>query len=360
MESKISVEGMRLDSHKLIYHPKEVGEWKDGNQIYPLNLEIGISGGCNHRCLFCVFEYMDYKPDFIDADTLLTNIEWLSKNGLKSILIAGTGEPLLHKDAVSIIQGIKSFGVDVALSTNGALLTKQTAKQILPLLSWIRFSVAAPTEATYNKIHRCPIGDFNKVMKNIENAVKIKKETGIDTTLGVQMLLIPENEKEIVLMAEKMKNIGVDYLSLKPFGQNPILEKRDKMDYDTVNSMYDELKQLESDSFRVQVRKNLIEQLEVKKPKYHECHMLDFSAVIDAKGNVVPCTALNDYEEFFYGNVYQQRFEDIWKSECRKNVKNRIASEMFAKLCSSDICKFKIHNNYLNELLNPHQHVNFI
>lgn len=360
MKNEISVEGMRLDSHKLIYHPKEVGEWKEGKQIVPLNLEIGISGGCNHRCLFCVFEYMNYKPDFIDTDTLLENIEWLSKNGLKSILIAGTGEPLLHKDVVYIIEKITSYGIDVALSTNGALFTENIARQLLPLLSWIRFSVAAPTEATYTKIHRCPEGDFCKVMSNIENAVRLKKELNAKITLGVQMLLIPENRKEIILMAEKMQKLDVDYLSLKPYGQNPILTEREKMDYTEVDGMYGQLKRLETERFKVQVRKNLIEQLEVKKPAFHECHMLDFSAVIDAKGNVVPCTALNDYEECFYGNLYQESFQKIWNSERRNCIKKRIATKLFEKICCSDICKFKVHNNYLNELLNPHPHVNFI
>ena len=60
----------RIDSHKLIFHPRRGNAWLAGDQIYPLYAEISPSGACNHRCTFCALDYMEYKPRFLDTMVL--------------------------------------------------------------------------------------------------------------------------------------------------------------------------------------------------------------------------------------------------------------------------------------------------
>ena len=67
-------EDIRMDSHKLIYHPERVAEWLSGQQIYPIEMEVGLSGTCNHRCIFCAVDYMEYKPNLLPKDILLPNL----------------------------------------------------------------------------------------------------------------------------------------------------------------------------------------------------------------------------------------------------------------------------------------------
>jgi len=67
----------------------------------------------------------------------------MAKVGVKAIMFGGEGEPLLHKDFVSIVEYTKKCGIDIALTTNGTLLDTTTAKRILPHLSWIKFSIDA-------------------------------------------------------------------------------------------------------------------------------------------------------------------------------------------------------------------------
>jgi MoaA/NifB/PqqE/SkfB family radical SAM enzyme len=117
-------ENIRMDSHKLIYHPETVGRWLKGENIYPIEIEISPSGACNHRCVFCAVDYLGYQPNFLDKDVVLRDISQMSKKGLKSVICSGEGEPLLNKDMPDIANGIKACGVDVAMSSNGALFTK--------------------------------------------------------------------------------------------------------------------------------------------------------------------------------------------------------------------------------------------
>ena len=68
-------DNIKIDSHKLIYHPDRVAKWKNGELIYPLELEIGISGACNHRCIFCAVDYMEYRPKMLNLEIMKKNLE---------------------------------------------------------------------------------------------------------------------------------------------------------------------------------------------------------------------------------------------------------------------------------------------
>ena len=125
---------IRMDSHKLLYHPKRVSDWMDGKNIYPIELEIGLTNACNHRCIFCAVDYTGYKPDYLDSRLLMENLEGLAVKGVKSIIYAGEGEPLLHKDAPELINKTKSLGIDTAMSTNGVLFTPEVSKECLQSL----------------------------------------------------------------------------------------------------------------------------------------------------------------------------------------------------------------------------------
>ena len=147
-------EDIRLDSHKLIYHPERVGKWLKGENVYPIEVEISPSGACNHRCIFCALDYMGYKPNFLEKETLLPTIKHMRENGLKSVVCAGEGEPLLNRDLPEIVNTMKSYGLDVAMSSNGSLLSEEISKECLAAFTWIRFSMASMEKSSYNIIQR--------------------------------------------------------------------------------------------------------------------------------------------------------------------------------------------------------------
>ena len=65
---------IRMDSHKLIYHPERVAAWQRGENIYPIELEIGLTNACNHRCVFCAVDYTGYRPTMFDGQVLKERI----------------------------------------------------------------------------------------------------------------------------------------------------------------------------------------------------------------------------------------------------------------------------------------------
>lgn len=351
-------ENIRMDSHKLIYHPDVVAKWLKGENIYPIELEIGLTNACNHRCIFCAVDYTGYQPVKLDSQLLIKNLEELAPKGLKSIVYAGEGEPLIHKDAPDIINKTKSLGIDAAMSTNGVLLTPEVSKECLKSLTWVRFSTAAITDTTYDKIQRGKPGDLSKVLFNMEEAVKVKREQKLKTTLGVQLLLLPDNKNEIVQMGKELKKIGVDYFTIKPFSQHPQSQQILQVDYSEMLDLEKEVLELQTEDYKVYFRAHSMKKLECKRC-YQHCWALPFMVYMDAKGNLWPCIVFMGKEELKYGNINEESFVDIWEGSHRKKIVDYFMNMDLEKNCR-ELCRLDEMNRYLNELKYPGGHVNFI
>lgn len=353
----------RITSHKLIFHPDRVARWLKTGEEYPINAEIAISGACNHRCVFCSVDYMKYIPTYLSRELMKKRMEEMHGGGLKSILLAGNGEPLLNKDAVDNIRDTKAMGIDVALSTNGVLFTEEKAERCMEDLSWIRFSVSAGTEENYKKIHRGNDGDLARLFHNIENAVRIKRKNNLDTTLNVQIVMTPDNVSEVLLLAQTVKNLGVDRFIAKSVGWLPQTQSglKDTIDREKFYSDQEELQEallkLNNEYFDCVYRYDRVSK--IAKPRgYNECMASVFHVCIDSNGEVFPCCVFLGLPEMSYGNIKERTFTEIWKGDRRMRVL-QILRESHLANCPTD-CRLDNMNCYLQELKNPGAHVNFI
>lgn len=352
-------EDIRMDSHKLMFHPQRVSDWLDGKDIYPLTVEISPSGACNHRCIFCGLDYLDYKPRFLNKNLIIPNLADMYQKGVKAVVLAGEGEPLLNRDTTEIIRCSRDIGLDIGMSTNGVLFTRQLAQNCLASLTWVRFSVNAASDEEHQIVHRSRPGDFNKVLHNLADAVEVKKTGNLSTTIGVQLVLIPENSRNILAFADKLKSMGVDYFAVKPFSQHPQSRCNIDPDFDYQDYllMEDSLKAINNDSFQVIFRAESMKKLGGRK-NYQSCLGIPFWAYIDANAAVWPCLAYIGQEEFCLGNLQDKSFSSIWKSEtCRKIL--HMISHMDISKCR-ELCRLDAINEYLCHLVNPGAHVNFV
>ncbi len=355
---KEMAENIRMDSHKLIYHPEVVARWIKGEDIYPIEIEISPSGTCNHRCVFCAVDYMGYKPSFLDKTTIMRDIGHMSHKGLKSVVCSGEGEPFLNNNMPDIANEIKSLGVDVAISTNGVFFTKEKVSECLKAFTWVRYSIASVEQDSYDKIQRGKKNDLEKVKENLSEAVRFKKENGLKTTLGVQCLLIPDNKDYVLDMAEELRRIGVDYFTIKPYSQHLHSQNVFNVDYNEMLELEDELQKYATEKFSIYFRAAAMKKMHQQK-KYGQCLGLSFMTHIDAQGNVWPCVAHIGAKDFCYGNIYEQTFEKIWEGKQRQEVVRKIRELDIDKVCR-EACRLDEINMYLHELIHPGKHVNFI
>lgn len=354
-------DNFKIDSHKLIFHPHRVVQWLDGKTIYPVFMEISPSGNCNHRCLFCAKDYMGYQNRFLDSGNLLDRLTELGSLGVRSIMYSGEGEPLLHPEIAHIIQHTKSVGIDVAVASNGVFLTQGLAEQILPFLSWFKFSINAGSASGYAAIHGTKTADYELVLGNITDAARVIKEQELACTLGTQILLLPENVDEIELLAARVKDAGARYLVVKPYSQHhkSLTRKYECLDYAPYLKLSKRLERFTDSSFKVIFRMNTIMKTNRPERGYKRCLALPFWSYIDSGGNVWGCNSHLGDERFLYGNISAESFIDIWNGERRRRSLDFVASEMDPEGCRMN-CRMDEVNRYLWELTHPSDHVNFI
>ena len=346
-----------IDHHNLIYHPKRVTEWLEKGDCFPIYVEIGPTNRCNHKCIFCALDFIEHKGHNIEKGVMLKTLENMANNGVLSVMFAGEGEPLLHENISEFVQYSKKSGLAVAMTSNGILFDEKKALECLPYLTWVRFSVDAGTRENYAKIHRTKPGDFDKIVRNIKTAADIKREQNLNANISAQYLMIPENIGEVLTFSEIMKNAGADNIQIKPYSQHPNSINKFAVNYEEYVHLEKELEKFNSDRFGVFFRKRTIKRLE-EGISYKECLGAPFFALIDSKGDVVPCNLFYDKPEFVYGNLYENSFSEIWKGDKRKEVLRKL-KEKGVEECR-EICRLDACNKYLADLGDIPEYARFI
>ena len=90
------------------------------------NAYLEIIENCNLKCSFC--SRGDRKGVY-DKKVLKNIIKMYYDKGFKKLIFTG-GEPLLHPDLDELISFAKPFGFELAIQTNGILLTRGMSKRL--------------------------------------------------------------------------------------------------------------------------------------------------------------------------------------------------------------------------------------
>ena len=366
----MATDKLKIDSHKLIYHPRHVvalmdaeDSWEVAKKIYPIYMEISPSGSCNHRCIFCSVDYVGYKRESLSLDTLQRLLPELGRLGVKSVMYAGEGEPLLHNQINEIVCLTKSAGIDVSFTTNASVLPKDFVTLALPHVSWLKASINAGTAETYGRVHGVKPQMFDKVVANLKAMAAAKREAGLDVTLGAQIVLLPENAHEIETLALICRDeIGLDYLVVKPYTQSESSSNRtyESIDYTNYAKQGNSFDHISTDTFRVVYRDNTMAKYNSSE-RYSRCHAVPFLwGYVMADGTLTTCSAYLLDPRFELGNVNEKGFQELWESEKRKQIWTMMKPGFDISGCRKN-CRMDEVNRYLYSLIDaPPPHVNFI
>jgi MoaA/NifB/PqqE/SkfB family radical SAM enzyme len=323
-----------LDSHKISHHMDRVKKWEAGERIAPVTVDMALTRACGSMCKFCYAMMQEpQKRHGIKTDHILNLLDDFAEIGVKGVSLVSDGESTLSKAYVPFVQHAAKNGIDVGNATNAWQFGPEKSEQVLPHMSWLRFTVAAGTPGRYAEImykgsEHTEV--FDLAMKNIRYAVQYKKKHNLSVTLGIQMVLMPEFKDEIIPFAQLGLDLGVDYAVIKHCSddENQTLG----IDYDQYESMYSLLEAAEAMS--TEKTKIIVKWDKIKdkgKPSYSRFYGPAFLLQISGSGLVAPSGMFFNarYSKLHIGDFTTERFIDIFKSDRYWRAMSYIASPAF-------------------------------
>ena len=174
------------------------------------DLRISVTDRCNFRCTYCMpkeafganFTFLPHH-ELLTFEELTRTVGIFSELGVNKIRITG-GEPLVRKDLPVLIEMIANVPgiVDIALTTNGSLLTKTYARRLREVgLKRISISLDALDEDIFAAMNGV---DFpvERVLEAIDNA----SDAGLSPIKINMVVKRGLNDREILKMAEHFRH----------------------------------------------------------------------------------------------------------------------------------------------------------
>ena len=287
----------------------------------PIHIRLKPTNVCAHNCWYCGYRAdniqlgKDMKePDFIPKEKMEEIITDLADIGVKSITFSGGGDPFYYPFLLDTLKKLSQTQIKFAALTNGAKLRGEISSLFAHHGAWLRISIDGWDEDSYSAYRGVPRGEFTKVMKNMEDFVKLNGKC----LLGVVIIVDNKNAFHIYDLIKKFNHIGVSSVKIAPCIVSNI--GRENNEYhapifalvkDQIQSVIDEFS-----GERFEIFDSYHEQLETFKKDYKWCPYIQINPVIGADLNVYSChDKAYNLEEGLIGSIKDKRFKDFWFSD---------------------------------------------
>lgn len=316
-------------------------DWKSGSRA-PFVVELDPTSMCNLACPDCISGSLLNK-DEIPSPRLLALTDEMIEAGVKAVILIGGGEPMMHTAISQVIERLGKAGVKIGITTNGLFL-KKYLDVTAQFSSWVRVSMDAGSEETFNRIRPSRTGKslFSTVIRNMELFALHKRGKlgysfmiynqgqfgfkGIPLVDGAfdKVRHIKTNVHEIYQAARLAREIGCDYFEVKPMYD---VEHFAIMQPPSITRVVEEqvtrAKELETDGFKVleatKLWASLHGQSNLEPKAYHRCATAQTRTLITPSG-VYVCPYFRGAEHKKIGDIMTQSFRQLWDGPIRQGV----------------------------------------
>jgi wyosine [tRNA(Phe)-imidazoG37] synthetase (radical SAM superfamily) len=314
--------------NKLLKHISILDRIKKKKDVIPILARIDVTNSCNQQCVYCMYRksLMQFGlcdsfscKDFIKKKDLLNLILKLKFIGVKAIMFTGGGEPTIYPQFKEVVNFAVRNRLEVGIITNGARLDKSWLNLLKNnKLKWIRISLDASNQDTWNRVHRPLYGNsFNKIIK----LVKFLKSSRIKTQIGASFVINDLNWKEILNFVKLCKNYNFDSSRIS-FAYTSKKEKLYNKYRNEIDSMLNKASKFSSEKFHVNILKERLESLESHKKNYNKCFFPFFSISIGADFRLYPCCMTKYSKKFFIADLRYNKIDKNFIQKFNKHIRD--------------------------------------
>jgi cyclic pyranopterin phosphate synthase len=168
--------GSQLGSPATSHTPSADGVLRDTLGRPMRDLRISVTDRCNFRCVYCMprevfgrdYAFLDHA-DLLSFEEIARTVRILREHGVEKVRLTG-GEPLLRKKIEALIEMLAAIpGLDITLTTNGALLEKKAQSLYDAGLKRVTVSLDSLDDAVFKAMNDADF-PMAKVLDGIEAA----------------------------------------------------------------------------------------------------------------------------------------------------------------------------------------------
>ncbi len=229
------------------------------------------------------------------------------------------GESYINKQIYDMISYARQKKLYVSVSTNGSLIRKNNAGQIIKQApDRLIFSMDGLDEDSY-KAYRVG-GTFAQADAALNLLIETKKKLNAKTPfIELQFIVMKSNEHQVDEVIRYGKMLGVDKVTLKTMQISSAENARKFMPRNKKYSRYI----LDG------------EDLKIKSKLKNQCFELWKTSVVTWDGKIVPCCFDKD-AMYPLGDINQKSFTEIWHSEKYQEFRKRILeNRRGASMCNN-------------------------
>lgn len=289
----------------------------------PINITLEPANVCNLRCPVC-----ETGSGELERSTkLMSLVEFESIIGkvathTNTLMLYYMGETFLNGEAYQMIGHAKALGIPwVTTCTNGEILDPE--RLVASGIDEVSFQIGGMSAETH-RIYRVR-GDLERVLHNLRETLRHRRERRQKMQIRCGMILMRHNEHEVSLFRRTMAELGVDEAVVIDPCVRTIAQGEAYLPADERRWYYDK-QAFQSGVLLPRSRPN------------NRCDWLNYSLVILANGDVVPCCR-DPKGLHIMGNLLKQDLADIWNGEryiaFRKSILTEQGKVSICRLCSS-------------------------
>jgi pyrroloquinoline quinone biosynthesis protein E len=250
------------------------------------------------------------------------------------------GEPLMSEWFEYLCDKAVEYGVLLDITTNGMLLNESKIYKILHNLLDIKISFDGIKKETFEKIRKG--SNYDTVVKNIDNLLKIRNKEKAAGTVTLQMTLFNFNYTELPEVIKLAHGKGID--GVKAYHVFSHSDETDKL------SLFNNLEQFEEIRITgINLANELNIKLEISEPDNgttqdlisQKCRLPWGECWIDSNGEVYPC---HSHNHISYGNVYSADFQSVWNSGYAKELRMSHIDANIKTICGNCGMNFVKHD----------------
>lgn len=299
----------------------------------PVRITLNTNNHCNISCRVCGFSFGNqgslWKEKSSMSSSVLNEVAEQLFETAWEIIPTTYGEPLLYKELGTLLKLINDYNCKIGLYTNGILLIKRLAEQLVPLLNDLKISFDGSSQQTYETL-RCG-ANYTEVLKNIMEFNTIREIYSYlpPPTLTFQYTMMRSNIEELPNMIKLAANYKADRVAVS----HVYIFKRSLLSESLIShqSLSDRILD-ESSRIGHTLGINTFFPRKFSKKngniaslfKKGTCSYLYKETWIDSNGDVHPCFMPGSP---IMGNLYSQAFEEIWNGSLYKRMRQTVNSD---------------------------------